>query len=93
MCKLAVLRWKPKTWCVLYKLYNVVLFRVLFLSLPVHEAIEWHVLLTEATKLHTSFLGATSFHMHQQYAYCLPWHGQLHVHTCIAIHVATVITA
>ena len=44
------------------------------------------VLLTEATELHANLLGATSFHMYEQYAYF--WHGlasYMHVYTCPVI--------
>ena len=47
-----------------------------------HEGLELHVLLTE---LQANLLGATSFHMYEQYAYF--WLGQLHA--CVHV-IATV---
>ena len=76
MCKHAVyLPLEAKNAVHFVKLYNLV-----------HEGLELHVLLTE---LQASLLGATSFHMYEQYAYFwlglawlgLAWLGQ---------HIATV---
>ena len=36
-------------------------------------------MLTEATELYSSLLGAASFPMHVQYAYFLAWLGQLYM--------------
>ena len=80
MCKHAVyLPLEAKNAVRFVKLYNLV-----------HDGLELHVLLSE---LHASLLGATSFHMYEQYAYF--WLGlasYMNVHVYMSYRYSLVIT-